>query len=94
MLETSRSQGPGRATTLALGIVAWAIVVRVAALAVLGMDPLQIHRVAAGAGLDWHWGYERPRWRSPSRAARASLPFPDETGLHGWRRSIRCCSAD
>ena len=50
MPETSPSRGLGRATTLALGIVGLAIVVRFAALAVLGMDPLQIHRVAAGAG--------------------------------------------
>lgn len=85
MPETSPSRGLGRATTLALGIVGLAIVVRFAALAVLGMDPLQIHRVAAGAGLEWDWGYEQAAVaQSIARGEGFSNPFPGETGPTAW----------
>lgn len=89
MPETSRSRGLGRATTLALGIAVAAIVVRFAALAVLGMDPLQIHRVAAGAGLDWNWGYEQAAVaQSIARGEGFSNPFPGETGPTAWSAPV------
>ncbi|MEC8512201.1 MAG: hypothetical protein VX015_08660 [Planctomycetota bacterium] len=82
---SSPARGLGRATSLALGIVAAAIAVRFATLAVLGMDPLQIHRVASGPGLAWDWGYEQAAVaQSIARGDGFSDPFPYETGPTAW----------
>lgn len=86
---SSPSRGLGRATSLALGIVAAAIAVRFAALALLGMDPLQVHRVASGAGLAWDWGYEQAAVaQSIARGDGFSDPFPYETGPTAWAAPV------
>lgn len=84
-----RGQERGRAAALALGIVLAAVLVRVAALAVLGMDPLQVHRVADGAGLAWDWGYEQAAVaQSLARGDGFSDPFPYETGPTAWAAPV------
>ncbi|MEC7233160.1 MAG: hypothetical protein VXW31_09480, partial [Planctomycetota bacterium] len=89
MEGSSPSRGLGRATSLALGIVAAAIAVRFAALALLGMDPLQVHRVASGAGLAWDWGYEQAAVaQSIARGDGFSDPFPYETGPTAWAAPV------
>jgi 4-amino-4-deoxy-L-arabinose transferase-like glycosyltransferase len=69
---------------VALGVVLFAFALRVAAIFVLG-DPLDIHRVTRGGGLDWSWGYEQAAVAQAIAEGRGfSDPFAQGTGSTAW----------
>ena len=65
-------------------IVLLAFAIRVLAIIVLG-DPLDIHRVTRGGGLDWSWGYEQASVAQALSSGRGfSDPFAQGTGSTAW----------
>lgn len=66
------------------GIVAFAFALRILAIFVLG-DPLDIHRVTRGGGLDWNWGYEQAAVAQALAEGRGySDAFAQGTGSTAW----------
>lgn len=70
---------------LAMAAVLLAVVARLGALAVLDMDPLRVHHVARGGGLEWDWGYEQASVaQAIARGDGFADPFPYPTGPTAW----------